>query len=187
MSLTAQLRLEHPDKVVLLSFQDEARFGLKPSYRRLWAKRGQRPLAPSRSKYAWTYLYASVEPCSGTVFWLLLPRVNTAVMTLYLQHYSASLPPEVLMVVVLDGAGWHRSKKLEVPENLVLVGLPPYTPELNPAEHLWPLVREATHHQTFTDLSALETALEHRCVELEAQPRVISASTRFHGYGFGIS
>ena len=185
--MTAQLRLEHPDKVVLLSFQDEARFGLKPSYRRLWAKRGQRPLAPSRSKYAWTYLYASVEPCSGTVFWLLLPRVNTAVMTLYLQHYSRSLPPEVLMVVVLDGAGWHRSKKLEVPENLVLVGLPPYTPELNPAEHLWPLVREATHHQNFTDLSALESALEHRCVELEAQPQVISASTRFHGYGFGIS
>lgn len=185
--MTAQLRLEHPDKQVLVSFQDEARFGLKPSYRRRWAKRGKRPLASSRTQYVWTYLYASVEPCSGTVFWLLLPRVNTAVMTLFLQHYVANLSPEVLMVVVLDGAGWHRSKKLEVPANLVLVGLPPYTPELNPAEHLWPLVREATHHQEFTDLSALETALAHRCLELEAQADVISSSTRFHGYGFGTS
>lgn len=112
--------------MVRLSFQDEARFGLHPTYRRVWSKRGQRPLAPSRTRYAWTYLYASVEPHSGTVFWLLLPRVNTAVMNVFLQHYSQSLAPEVLMVVVLDGAGWHRSRALRVPDNLVLVTLPPH-------------------------------------------------------------
>ena len=173
--------------MVRLSFQDEARFGLHPTYRRVWSKRGQRPLAPSRTRYAWTYLYASVEPHSGTVFWLLLPRVNTAVMNVFLQHYSQSLAPEVLMVVVLDGAGWHRSRALRVPDNIVLVTLPPYTPELNPAEHLWPLVREVTHHQNFADLSALETALEGRCIELEAQPQRLSTTTTFHGYTPGNS
>lgn len=165
-----------------LCFQDEARFGLKPTSRRVWAKKGQRPTTPSNVKYQWTYLYAVVEPAMGRVFWYVLPKVDTYVMNVFLRAYAASLPENVIALVVLDGAGWHSARKLKVPRNLVLAVLPPYSPELNPAERLWTFVREATHHQTFTDLDALEQRLCARCVELDAQPQVISSATAYSGY-----
>lgn len=165
-----------------LCFQDEARFGLKPTFRRVWAKRGQRPCAPSKVKYEWTYLYGVVEPATGEVFWLVLPKVNVTVMNIFLREYAASLPRNVIAVVVLDGAGWHHAKKLKVPPNIVLAVLPPYTPELNPAERLWTFVREATHNEVFDDLDALEQRLCARCLELDAQPDVISSATAYRGY-----
>nr|WP_281168023.1 IS630 family transposase [Deinococcus peraridilitoris] len=180
--MSAKLQAEHPDKDVRLCFQDEARFGLKPTSRRLWAKKGQRPTAPSTVKYQWTYLYAVVEPALGRVFWFVLPKVDTCVMSVFLRAYAASLPEKVIALLVLDGAGWHSTRKLKVPDNIVLAVLPPYSPELNPAERLWTLVREATHHQTFTDLDALEQRLCTRCVELDAQPQVISSATAYLGY-----
>jgi len=165
-----------------LCFQDEARFGLKPTYRRLWAKQGQRPTAPSRVRYAWTYLYAVVEPARGRVFWYVLPKVNTTVMKAFLRAYSATLPDNVIALLVLDGAGWHVTKKLELPENIVLAVLPPYTPELNPAERLWTFVREVTHNVECADLDALEQRLCERCIELDAQPHVIASATTYRGY-----
>lgn len=170
-----------------LCFQDEARFGLKPTTRRVWAKQGQRPTSPSKVKYAWTYLYAVVEPATGQVFWYVLPKVNTQIMNRFLCAYAASLPDDVIALVVLDGAGWHSAKQLEVPPNIVLVVLPPYSPELNPAERLWTFVRQATHNQTFTDLDALEQRLCARCVQLNAQPDVLAAATSYHGYSPGSS
>ena len=180
--MTQRLHTAHEGKDVRLCFQDEARFGLKPTFRRVWAKKGQRPTAPSRVKYEWTYLYGVVEPQTGAVFWCVLPKVNTTVMNIFLREYSASLPENVIALMVLDGAGWHLSGKLEVPPNIVLVVLPPYTPELNPAERLWTFVREATHNEAFEDLSALERRLCERCVELDAQPEVISSATAYQGY-----
>ncbi len=68
-------------------------------------------------------------------------------MQLYLDDFAASLPQDVIALMVLDGATWHRSAKLNIPSNLVLMVLPPYTPELNPAEHLWPFLREVTANE----------------------------------------
>lgn len=152
------------------------------TYRRVWAKRGQRPLAPSRTGYQWTYVYAVVHPATGQVFWWLLPSVNTELMTLFLHAYAASLPADVVVVLILDGAGWHTSARLAVPDNLVLAQLPARTPELNPAEHLWPLLREATSNRSFDDLDQLETTLVQRCLDLDAQPQRVASTTRFHGY-----
>ena len=165
-----------------MCFQDEARFGLKPTYRRVWAPIGQRPSAPSRARYEWSYVFASVHPESGTTHALILPVANTKAMQLYLDDFAASLPVDVVALLVLDGASWHRSSKLSVPDNLRLVFLPPYTPELNPAEHLWPLLREATANQTFASIDALETRLADRCVWLSQHPATVSRSTSFYGY-----
>ena len=150
--------------------------------RRRWAKKGRRPTAPSKVNYEWMYLYAIVEPALGRVFWYVLPKVNTRVMNVFLREYSASLPQHVIALIVLDGAGWHSARKLKVPPNLVLAVLPPYSPELNPAERLWTFVREATHNQHFSDLDALEQTLCDRCVELDAQPLIISSATAYQGY-----
>jgi transposase len=180
--LTASLREAHPEKRVRLCFQDEARFGLKPTYRRRWSSKGRRPIAPSRTRYAWTYLYAVVEPETGEVFWLILPQANTALMQLFVNEYAASLPQDVMVVLVLDGAAWHTTNKLAVPPNIRLVGLPPYTPELNPAERLWHLTREATSNRVFADLDALEDRLCDRCNALSARPELIRSTTSYHGY-----
>ena len=177
-----ELNQAQPDKRIWLCFQDEARFGLKPTYRRVWAPIGQRPTAPSRARYEWSYVFATVHPETGTTHALILPVANTRAMQLYLDDFAASLPTDVVALLVLDGASWHRSPKLTVPDNLQLVFLPPYTPELNPAEHLWPLLREVTANQAFANIDALETRLAERCIWLSQHPDTVSNSTSFHGY-----
>ena len=165
-----------------MCFQDEARFGLKLTYRRVWAPISQRPTAPSRARYEWSYVFATVHPQTGTTHALILPVANTQTMQLYLDDFAASLPTDVVALLVLDGASWHRSSKLTVLNNLRLVFLPPYTPELNPAEHLWPLLRQVTANQNFEDIDALESRLADRCVWLSQHPDTVSSSTSFHGY-----
>ena len=182
LTTLTELRRTQPDERVWLCFQDEARFGLKPTYRRVWAPIGRRPTAPSRAKYEWCYVFATVHPDSGTTHTLILPVANTKAMQLYLDDFAASLPVDVVALLVLDGASWHRSPKLTVPDNLRLMFLPPYTPELNPAEHLWPLLREVTANQAFADIDALETRLAERCKWLSQHPDTVSSSTSFHGY-----
>lgn len=176
------MREAHPERRVRLSFQDEARFGLKPSYRRRWSAKGRRPTAPSRTRYEWTYLYGVVEPETGEVFWLILPQANTVMMQLFVDEYAHSLPEDVLVVLVVDGAAWHTTAALRVPSNIYLVTLPPYTPELNPAQRLWHLTREATSNRTFENLDALEDRLCERCNALSARPELIKSTTSYHGY-----
>lgn len=83
-------------------------------------------------------------------------------------------------VLVLDGAGWHTSPTLEIPEGLHLVFLPPASPELQPVERVWMLVDEPVANRTFADLNALEEVLVDRCRTLRADRRTIKAHTRYH-------
>jgi len=72
----------------------------------------------------------------------VLPTVNAKVMKLFLDHFAATLPEQAHAVMVLDGAGWHDCRAFTVPDNLTLVKLPPYSPELNPVERIWLYLRE---------------------------------------------
>lgn len=93
---------------------DQARRGLKPIARRVWARRGQRPLAVSTQGYEWSYVYGFVHPQDGRTQWLILPEVNTAAMQLALREFARAegLGPRKHVVLVLDGAPWHRTPKL---------------------------------------------------------------------------
>ncbi len=84
-----------------------------------------------------------------------------------------------LIVLVLDNAGWHVSGDLVVPKGIELAFLPAYTPELQPAEHLWPLANEAVANKYFATLADLDAALSERCRALAASPEVIKAATHF--------
>lgn len=158
------------------------RLGLKPVTRRVWSPRGRRPLARSRRRYKWLYLYGFVRPQSGEVFWLVLPRVDAKVFSLALAHFAfqvgASEDKRVLLVV--DGAGWHTGGEVEVPEGIHLEFLPARSPELMPAERLWPLVNEAAANRLFEDLDELEAVLVERCVSLLGQTRLIRSHTLYH-------
>jgi hypothetical protein len=104
--------------------------------------RGQRPRGLCDQRYDWTYLYAAVQPATGAGFALVLPMVSIRAMNLFLKRFADSLAPGVHAILVLDQAGWHGSRQLRVPDNVTLVPLPPYAPELNPVERAWLYLRE---------------------------------------------
>jgi transposase len=176
------LQAQHPQAKVEVRAEDEARLGLKPILRRVWAPRGQRPLADSAHRYEWLYTYGFVEPATGRSEWMILPTVRTDVMALALRHFAQQVGagPLKQVVLVLDQAGWHTSSKLELPAGLHLLPLPAHTPELQPAERLWPLLREVLANEGFPTLDVLETRLVSRCQILSTDPALIKAHTHFH-------
>jgi hypothetical protein len=176
-----QKRLEHPDQHVQLWCQDEARIGLKAMTRRVWATKGQRPIAKPWTRYQWSYVYLFVCPQTGESYFLILPSVNIALMTLALQEFMHDVNPngEKRIVLMLDNAAWHSSRKVVVPENLVLLPLPPYSPQLSPAETIVPLVREVAANRVFADLKALEDSLVERCAFLMQHPEIVRGRARF--------
>lgn len=105
------------------------RLGLKPVIRRMWAPRGQRPVAKVQRRYEWLYVYGFVRPKTGEVHWLILPTVNTEVFSLALSHFAKEVgaSKEKRILLVLDQAGWHTGKEVEVPEGIHLEDLPSHT------------------------------------------------------------
>ncbi len=160
---------------------DEMRAGLIPSYRAQWAKKGRRPVASSRRTYKWVYDYAFVHPASGDMVHLVCSTVDTEMMSAVLAEFAeaADVSPRRQVVLVLDGAGWHRSHTLVVPEGLHLVFLPPYSPELQPAERLFPLINEALANRTFTSMQELEQRLYARIRALADDALLVSDHTRY--------
>lgn len=178
-----RLREAHPTAKVELWCEDEHRLGLKPILGKVWSPVGERPVAKVHQRYEWTYLYAFARPKTGKVYWLILPRANAETFSLALEHFAeeigASTRKRVLLV--LDGAGWHTAKnKLVVPEGIHLEFLPSHSPELQPAERLWPLSDEAVANRYFERIEELEEALVERCVALGEQPEVIRSYIRYH-------
>lgn len=162
--------------------EDEHRLGLLPVVRRVWAPRGHRPTAWVHRRYEWLYVYAFVRPTTGQSWWCLLPTVSTAAFAVALAEFAhdEGIGRTRRAVLALDGAGWHLAKDLVVPEGLHLVPLPPASPELQPAERLWPLVDEVVANRTFADLDALEAVLVPRCQTLRADRRTVKAHTRYY-------
>jgi transposase len=112
---------------------------------------------------------------------LLLPTVSIAAFTLALSEFAqaVSAGPGEQILVVLDGAGWHTSAQVHVPAGVHLHFLPPYSPELQPAERLWPLTNEALANRHFHNLEALQDAQAHRYLTLQTQPEIIRTHTSF--------
>jgi transposase len=171
-----------PERAVEGWATDEHRVGLKPILRRVWARIGSRLKAVVRPGYHWMYLYGFVEPQSGKTSWLLMPTVNTQTFSLALSHRAQEqgVGPNKHLLLVLDQAGWHKSRELQVPEGLHLLFLPSHSPELQPASRLWPLSNEPLANRIFHSLDELEQVQAERCRWLQAHPEVIRGRTSFH-------
>ena len=113
---------------------------------------------------------------------MILPRVNAERMSDALAAFAAHADPDrkKVLVVLVDNAGWHTAKRLEVPANVVLHRLPSCTPELQPAEPLWPLVREVVANAGFDDLAGLELPSVERCCWLMDHPEIVRGVVGFH-------
>ena len=117
--------------------------------------------------HQYVYAYGAVSIPQGNFDSLVLPYVNGGCMGLYLAEISRRYPNDNI-VMVLDGAGWHKNKSMPIPENIRLLSLPSYSPELNPAEHLWNELREKYfHNRAFDSLDTLENHLVGALLSLE--------------------
>jgi putative transposase len=122
-------------------FQDEAGFGRinKPKY--CWCYKGYRPITPCHHIREYRYAFGAVEPQTGDSYYLVLPYCNTDCMNIFLRELSTAYPDDFILLAA-DMASWHRSKALEIPENIKIIHLPPYTPEMNPIEQMWKEIRK---------------------------------------------
>jgi transposase len=177
-----QLKEAHPSSEVQLWASDEHRLGLKPIIRKVWSLKGQRPAVKVHQRYEWTYLYSFVRPATGEIHWLILPTVNAKVFSLALSHFAEEVGADKnkRILLVLDRAGWHTGKEVEPPEGIHLEFLPSSSPELQPAERLWPLTNEAVANRLFEEIEDLEESLVKRCVALCGQPELIRSYTHYH-------
>lgn len=125
-----------------IGFEDEARIGQQGTLTRVWAKKGTRPRVTRQQQYLSTYLFGAVCPAKDLSVGLILPLSNTTMMQLFLNELSLKIALGGHAVLVVDRAGWHTTAKLNVPENISLLPLPPYSPELNPMEQVWQQLRQ---------------------------------------------
>lgn len=175
------MREANPGKVVEVWAEDEARLGLKPITRRVWWPKGDRPRSCGQTKYEWLYVYGFARPATGQTYTMILPRVNAERMAEALRAFAVHADPEgnSVLVVVLDRAGWHRAKRLIVPANVRLHFLPACTPELQPVEPFWSLVREAVANDTFSRLTNLRRRITNRCRRLAGDWAIVKGAVGF--------
>jgi transposase len=168
----AAIAERHPDQKVEVWHQDEARFGQKGTLTRVWARRGSRPRRVRQDGRESLSVLTAVCAASGAAVGLVMPELNTAVVNLFLEEFSRRLAPGVHGVLLWDNAGYHTSGGLVVPPNVSLIGLLPYSPELNPVEDLWHYLRSHHwSHRVYPDYEALRdaAAVAWRAVCLEPE------------------
>ena len=136
-------------------FMDEARFGLHTELRRVWTLRGLRPVVTRQIQYEWDYLYGALGAVGGEAHFAHLPGVSLEWDRSYLEDLAAG-DPEAIHVLLRDQAGFHlRDGDARLPARVRIVDLPPYSPELNPCEQMWDIVKDDTCNQVFATVAAL--------------------------------
>ena len=154
--------------------------GLQPVIRHQWYKVASRPRAKHQTKYEWVYVYGFVNPANGETHWLLLPTVNSNLTQLALdsfaKHHSAD---DKILLLIWDRAGFHENSIVKMPNGVEVLPLPPYSPELQPAERLWPSLREAIANRWIKSVDELENVLSERIRKLMKTPEKIGGIDRF--------
>ena len=129
-------------KVIEVWFQDEARVGQKGSLEYIWAPIGSRPPMVRDNRHDSAYVLGAICPARAVGAAIIMPTVNAEAMSEHLKEISTQVARRAHAVLIVDGAGWHQTGgKLIVPNNITLLPLPPYAPELNPMENVWEYLR----------------------------------------------
>ena len=141
-------------KSVNLYFQDESRFGLMTILRRMITAKGVKPIAPYQHKFKNLYLFGAFSGINGAHFLLEMPYCNSDTFQVFLDLFAQSDPNE-FKILILDNGAFHHAKTLIIPDNIALLFLPPYSPELNPAENMWQYIKGKVSmgiHHTLAEL-----------------------------------
>jgi transposase len=180
--LLREVTTAFPQARVELWAMDEHRIGLKPILRTVWSLDHQRPVAPVQHRYDWRYLVGFVHPASGRTVFHLATSVSVPLFEAELAAFARTVgaSPTKQIVLVLDRAGWHSTQRLHVPDQVHLLFLPPYAPELQPAEHRWPHTNTVLVNRHCASIEELEDAQATRCVALQACRDLVRSTTLFH-------
>lgn len=151
-------------------FQDEARFGRMSNPQSCWAPAPLRPMVIRALIREFRYEYAAISPRDGCLDYMTAEKMNTESMTRFLAQVSVAHETEFCIMVV-DGASSHKCKDLVIPDNIALIFLPPYSPELNPAEQIWRILRKTYFaNRVFDSLDAATTQAEFGLSQMAASP-----------------
>ena len=105
-----------------------------------------------------------------------MPRADTQAMNLHLIEISTQVAPKAHAIVLIDGAGWHTTKALIPPDNISLLRLPPYSPELNSQENIWQYLRQnALANRVYENYDDIVTACCNAWNNLIEQPTTITS------------
>lgn len=164
---------------VRLMFQDEARFGRMCDPRSCWSPAPFRPVVNLALIREFRYEYAAVSPWDGTLDYMTAEKMNTESMSRFLEQVSRAHHNNFIVMVV-DGASSHKSKELKIPDNVSLVLLPPYSPELNPAEQIWnSLRRNYFANKVFDSLDAATEQAERGLSDMAANRKAMESLTNW--------
>ena len=159
--------------------QDEARFGRITSIGKSWCPYPLRPEVKEQIVREYTYVYSAISPQNGDNISLILPYANSECMEIFLKELAEQFPNS-MNIVQLDGASFHTSDKIKVPENISLICQPPYSPQLNPTENFWDHVKENHYrNKCFKSLIALENDLCQVLHKLHNDKKTLMSITSF--------
>ena len=122
--------------------QDETRVGQQGSLTRIWSITGTRPRIVRQQQFMSTYIYGASCPRKKKAVGLILPYANSVCMNMHLKEISLNVERGCHAVIIVDQARWHTSGLLEIPQNISLLPLPPYSPELNSQENVWQWIKD---------------------------------------------
>jgi transposase len=163
---------------VNLYFQDESRFGLMTHLGKCLTAKGVKPIVNYQHRFKTTYLYGSYSPINGDSFVWEINGVDTKIFESYLHHFSQYKPKEY-KIVIIDNAGFHSTKNIEIPDNIFLLRIPPYAPELNPCEQVWQYIKNRYKNKRFENMENLRSWL-HKTVNLMDKNTIKSITSNHH-------
>lgn len=142
----------------------------------IWAKRGTRLQINRDMRFDYAYIFGAICPLRGEGEALVLPRCNSQGMNKHLEIISKAVKPEAHAVLIVDGAGWHGSKELKIPQNITLMKLPPYSPELMPVENIWQYLKaNYLNNRLFKDYNDILNACCEAWLKLIEKPELIKS------------
>jgi hypothetical protein len=172
-----------PERPLMLRFEDEAKFARINNLSRCWSLRADRAVVTKQMIREYVYAYTAVCTATGDSFSIIPPVNNTHAMNafpaLLSEQYSS-----YNIAMVLDGAGWHTSHALDIPVNINLLHLPPYSPELNPVEHIWDYIRQQKgfNNHTFASIEQVEEHLESALKQITTENTKIKSLCNFNWF-----
>ena len=163
-------------------FEDESRFGLFTRNGRALTAKGIKPVCPYHHKFENLYLFGAFSPITGDNLLLEMPYCNTDTFQVFI-NYLCAVNKEEFKIIVLDNGAFHKAKRLIIPGNIALLFLPAYSPELNPAEQIWRILKKTICNKVFTTHDELSNHLSSAIINI-ITPESVKSIT---GYKFYLS
>jgi len=160
-------------------FQDESRFGLMTKQKRVLVSKGIKPIGKFQHSYKWLWLWGCFSPITGDSFYWETSHVGNEIFEGFLDDFSRENPRE-LKLLIIDNAGFHACQNITIPENIKLIRIPPYAPELNPAEKVWQWMKDKVSMKFFDKTKALQDKITEMVNQLT--PDMIKSITGYELY-----